>query len=112
MRPWRSALCTAALIAASIPAIAGAAPPAPCEMLLAVELTPDVPDPRDPGFLSSLLSNHPGYRLTLRNQLDASVVLLELTGPGPDDGCLAVVDTMRNDARVQSIEVSSAPSQP
>jgi hypothetical protein len=97
------------LIAAmSVAVLAGttatAAPPEPCDMPLIVELTPDVPDPRDTGFLSSLLSNHPGYRLTLRRQDDDTVIVLELTGPGPDDRCQSVVDAMRRDGRVLSVE--------
>jgi len=36
------------------------ASPAVCNMRLSVELTPDVPNPVDLGFLSSLLSNQAG----------------------------------------------------
>jgi hypothetical protein len=39
-------------------------PDTACEARLTVELTPDVPDATDAGFLSSLLTNHPDYRLS------------------------------------------------
>jgi len=53
------------------------------DMQLTVELTPDVPDPQDAGFLSSLLSNQVNYRLTMLRERDGSVIVLELTGPAP-----------------------------
>jgi hypothetical protein len=86
---------------------AQAAPFPPCDLRLRVELSPDGPNPRDAGFVSSLLGNHPDYRLTLQQQdpESASLFTLELTGPGPEAGCGEVVDSMRNDARVVSVEV-------
>lgn len=80
---------------------AAGAPPAPCDKYLTVELTPDVPNPRDLAFLSSLLTV-PGYQLVWRQQTDASIEL-ELTGPGPEDQCRAVIAAMRKDARIRSI---------
>jgi hypothetical protein len=80
--------------------------PAACDLRLVVQLTPDVPNPRDPGFLSSLLGNHPSYRLNLRQERDDSLLVLDLTGPAPDDGCQSVVDAMRKDARVIFIRTS------
>jgi hypothetical protein len=90
--------------AASNPASASA--PRPCDLRLTVALTPDVPNPRDPGFLSSLLSNHPSYQLILLQQRDSSVIGVELTGPGPESGCSDVVETMRRDGRVLSVNPS------
>ena len=90
--------------AASNPATASA--PGPCDLKLTVELTPDVPNPSDPGFLSSLLSNHPAYQLILLQQRDSSVIGVELTGPGPESGCRHVVETMRRDGRVLSVVAS------
>ena len=84
---------------------AEAAPPAPCDMRLSVELTPDVPNPGDVGFLTSLLGDHSGYQLTLRRQRDGSVLVLELSGPGPDYLCRNVVEAMRKDGRVLSVRV-------
>jgi hypothetical protein len=73
-----------------------------CDMRLAVQLTPDVPDPRAASFLSSLVGD-PGYQLIWRGKRDDAMTELELTGPGPDYRCQAVVDAMRKDSRVQSI---------
>jgi hypothetical protein len=75
-------------------------------MRLAVEVTPDVPNPGDGGFISSLLGDHPGYQLFLLQAVDDTHVILQLQGPGSSDRCQAVVDGMRNDGRVLSIEVS------
>jgi hypothetical protein len=86
-----------------------AVPPAACDMRLNVGLTPDVPNPRDEGFLSSLLSNNPAYRLTFLRQGPGAVVL-DLTGPGPAYSCRRVVETMRRDGRVLSIDVQREPS--
>jgi hypothetical protein len=83
---------------------ASAAPPASCDLQLAVTLTPDVPNPSDDEFLSSLLSNNTGYELTLRQQPNSSAVVVELIGPGPDYRCHNVVETMRKDARVLSVD--------
>jgi hypothetical protein len=85
--------------------IADAASPEPCNMHLSVMLTPDVPNPGDLGFLSSLLSNQSGYRLTLERQGRGSVLVLDLSGPGPDDRCRNVIETMRRDAHVLSVDV-------
>ena len=74
-----------------------------CDIRLRVQLTPDVPNPRDLGFLSSLLSNHPGYRLTLRRESSDTNIVVDLTGPGPDDRCQNVIDTMRKDGRVLTV---------
>ena len=109
----RFVLTAALLIAAfQVLALGGgsaaqAAPVAPCDLRLQVELTPDVPYPRDAGFVSSLLGNHLEYQLTLLRQdpENSSVVTLDLTGPGPVAGCRAVVSSLRKDARVASVEV-------
>jgi hypothetical protein len=83
---------------------AAAQTPPTCHRHLQVELTPDVPNPRDLAFLSSLLTQ-PGFQLSWTGQ-DGSVIELDLTGPGPDDQCRAVIAAMRKDGRVQSITVS------
>jgi hypothetical protein len=90
--------------------VAAAAPAAPCDVRLSVALTPDVPNAGDVGFLSSLLGDHTGYQLTLRRQRAGSVIVLELTGPGPDYLCRNVVEAMRKDGRVLSVRVHEEPS--
>ena len=79
---------------------------AECAMRLAVEVTPDVPDPSDSAFISSLLGDHPGYHLFLLRVVDDTNVILELQGPGPPDRCQAVVNSISNDGRVASIQAS------
>src|ERR1700752_1027979 len=115
MRSYLKFTLATALLIAVLEVLAVAAPNssaqaalvAPCDMRLRVELTPDVPAPLDPGFISSLLGNHPDYQLTVRQEdpNDSSVVALDLTGPGPEAGCRDVVASMRKDARVTAIEV-------
>jgi hypothetical protein len=108
----------AGLLLLGLVATQGAAAAAPeaaaaeeeCSARLTVELTPDVRDVSNAGFLSSLLNNHPGYRLELRKQFDPSLMELELSGPGPGYLCRNIVDGMRRDARVLSIHVDSAES--
>ena len=80
-----------------------AAAPEACDKYLSVELTPDVPNPRDLAFLSSLLTV-PGYQLVWRQQ-NGTAVELELTGPGPEDQCRNVIAAMRKDGRIRSISV-------
>jgi hypothetical protein len=80
--------------------------PPVCSMRLSIEVTPDVPDPTDPGFLSSLLGNHPGYALYFLGKGDDTHVYVQLQGPGPGERCQEVVDSMRNDGRVASVGVS------
>ena len=77
-----------------------------CSLRLSVEVTPDVPNPGNGAFISSLLGNHTDYQLFLLRVVDDTHVNLRLQGPGPDERCQAVVDSMRNDGRVQSIDAS------
>jgi hypothetical protein len=84
--------------------------PAPCDVRLTVALTPDVPDPTDAGFLGSLLSNQVDYALSLRRERRGSVLLLELTGPGPDERCQKAIEAIRRDGRVLSVRVQNAPA--
>jgi hypothetical protein len=82
---------------------AAVAAPESCDKYLTVELTPDVPNPRDLGFLSSLLTV-PGYQLVWRQQ-NGTAIEVELIGSGPEDQCRAVIAAMRKDGRVRSIHV-------
>jgi hypothetical protein len=76
-----------------------------CDVRLSVHLTPDIPNPLDPGFLSSLLENHPGYRLILRRVVDDTNLELELFGPGRLAECQDVVQSMQADGRVLDVRV-------
>lgn len=87
--------------------VAAASAAAPCDVRLVVDLGPDVPAPRDPGFLSSLLGNHPGYQLVWTGRTSSSRIILTLTGPGSEQQCQDVIDTMRRDGRVLSVRVES-----
>jgi hypothetical protein len=78
-----------------------------CEARLTVEPSPSVPSASDDGFLSSLLNNHFSYRLSLLRQDGSSVIELDLTGPGPSYRCQNVIESMRKDARVESIHIES-----
>jgi hypothetical protein len=105
MNRWTRGLLGTALLAIVFGVEDAAAdPPGPCDKYLTVALTPDVPNPRDLAFLSSLLTI-PGYQLVWRKQNDDTSIELELTGPGPEDQCRAVIAAIRKDARVQSIHV-------
>ena len=77
-----------------------------CAVRLSVEVTPDVPNPGNSAFISSLLGNHTDYQLYLVRVVDDTHVNLQLQGPGPAERCQAVIDSMRDDGRVQSIESS------
>jgi hypothetical protein len=90
---------------------ANAAPVPSCTMHLSVLLTPDVPNPFDRGFLSSLIGNHPHYQLIARSPDNGSNLDVLLNGPGPNYRCQMVIDAMRKDARVLSIDVQPEPSQ-
>jgi hypothetical protein len=96
-------LATLIVAALAVGTAAAQAPPT-CHRHLSVELTPDVPNPRDLAFLSSLLTQ-PGFQLSWTGQ-NGSVVELDLVGPGPDDQCRAVIAAMRKDGRVQSVTVT------
>jgi hypothetical protein len=76
MKSYRWVTLIAALLITAVPVGAiAAASPAACDLRLSVELTPDIPDPLDAGFLSSLLSNEVNYQLTLLGSRRGSVVL-------------------------------------
>ena len=100
---------TVILGALTIAALAGGhvamADPAPCDVRLNVELTPDVPDPRDEEFISSLLDDQVDYQLTLRREASDTAIVLQLTGPGPAYRCQKVLDVIRRDARVLSVHL-------
>jgi hypothetical protein len=73
---------SAAMLAAMLVTNSAAASPV-CDIQLHVELTPDIPDPFDSGFLSSLLSNQTGYRVTLLGRRPGSVLVISSLAPVP-----------------------------
>jgi hypothetical protein len=105
-RTWGAVAAVALLAALGRPSTA-AAQESPCDVRLTVALTPDVPHASDDGFLSSLLNNHIAYRLELLRQDDSSTIEVDLRGPGPEYRCQNVIESMRKDARVESIQVES-----
>ncbi|HEY4213622.1 MAG TPA: hypothetical protein VGM84_19245 [Steroidobacteraceae bacterium] len=84
-----------------------AAEPPKCSLKLTVQVSAAVPDAHDDGFLSSLLSNNPAYRLDYLKRVDPSTVALELSGPGTEAKCQEVVASMRKDARISAIQAES-----
>jgi hypothetical protein len=82
-------------------AIAGA--PTQCDVRLALHLTPDASNPKDQGFLDSLLAD-PQYRLTWVRGTDTRAVV-ELTGPASDRRCRAGIRRLANSAFVLDIKV-------
>ena len=111
MKSYRWLTLIAALLITAVPVgNIAAASPAACDLRLSVELTPDIPDPLDDGFLSSLLSNEVSYQLTLLGSRPGSVIAIELTGPGPEYRCQSVVEAMRRDGRVLSIHLDQESS--
>ena len=77
----------------------------PCHLTLSVRFSPEVPDPRSPGFLSSF-EGQPGFRLIWKGGSNSNMSqTLELIGPGPEYRCMREVDRMRKDARVIDIRV-------
>lgn len=98
------------VLAAMLPwTAAHAETPAQCDVRLIVHLTPDVPDAAASGFLSSLLTN-PNFRLAVLGKVGDRDVAMELSGPGSPGSCNHVIDGMRRDARVVSIEVQGGTS--
>jgi hypothetical protein len=103
---------SAVLLAAVLAGGLAPASAAVCKMHLRVELTPDVPVPLESGFLSSLLSNRVSYRLTLLALQPGSIMVAELTGPGPEYRCRNVVETMRRDGRILSVHIERGSATP
>jgi hypothetical protein len=107
-KPGRGIFGVMALASMLVFGTAAAATPAACHVRLTVELTPDVPDPTDAGFLGSLLSNQVNYLLSMLRERSDSLLVLELTGPGPDYRCHQAIETIRRDGRVLSVHVNKA----
>jgi hypothetical protein len=104
---WTAILASAAPLAVAGNSSIAAAEDQICAVRLTVEVSLGVPRASDDGFLSSLLSNHFAYRLDFLQQNGFSVIEVELIGPGPSYRCERVIESMRKDARVESIRVES-----
>jgi hypothetical protein len=76
-----------------------------CTLLLKVKLTPDVENPKDPAFLSTLVGD-PSYSLVLvRASRDSEVLQLS----GPPNSCRKQVRIMRTSAWVIYVHVLQPP---
>lgn len=112
-RVFATASLIVALAFPAVSTVAEAAPPAPCDLRLAVRFTPDVSNPRDPAFLGGLLGSNTGYMLRVHRRgsdSDDSYAELQLTGPGPSYQCESVVDSIRHNGSVISLDVIAPPS--
>ena len=105
LRPGHKALLALVLLAvcATAPAQQTTAPV--CQLSFLLELTPDVPNVRDPAFVSSLLGDHGGFRLYLQHVVDDTHLTMSILGPGMRRDCRQVLDDIRKDARVKSLQV-------
>jgi hypothetical protein len=85
--------------------MAAAAEPAHCQVKLSVQLTPDVPNARSPGFLSSL-ADDPMFRLIWAGSTPTRVIL-QLVGPGPQYRCENEMRRIERDGRVLKLDTIS-----
>ena len=75
-----------------------------CDVRLALTLTPDVPNPQDPGFLGAMLSNSTGYQLTWISGSDTQATV-QLSGPGTSTQCDEAVSKLSKDGHVLNVKV-------
>jgi hypothetical protein len=101
---WMAA-STALLIACGAALAQQSAVPRACTLRFVAELSPDVPNPRDNSFVSSLLGDHSGFALYLEHVIDDTHLDMLLVGPGPGRNCRQVLDSIGKDSRIQSIAV-------
>ncbi len=102
--PWSGAcLFSIAFTVVLCSGTVGAAAPEKCRARLEVKLTPDVPNPRDPSFLSALAAN-PLYQLTWVSGTD-SMAVYDLTGPATDYQCEEEIKRLRRDAHLMDLKV-------
>jgi hypothetical protein len=66
-------------------------------------LAPDVPNPRDPSFLSALSAN-PLYTITWVEGNDSTAVV-DLTGPATDYHCDDEIRRLSRDAHILNLKV-------
>jgi hypothetical protein len=82
---------------------ASAAEPAECKARLQLKLTPDVPNPRDPGFLATLAGS-PLYRLTWIEGDESNAVVL-LIGPATDYRCEKQIGQISRNSHIADLKV-------
>lgn len=75
----------------------------PCHARLLISIDAEVPDTRNPAFLSGLLAN-PQYRLSWVTG-DSSSAVYDLSGPAEDQGCANGIDQIRRGAAVLDVKV-------
>jgi hypothetical protein len=74
-----------------------------CHARLLLRLTLDVPNPRDPSFLSALTAN-PLYQLIWVEGNDTTATV-DLTGPPTDYHCEDEIKRLRRDAHIADLKV-------
>jgi hypothetical protein len=101
----RCASSTVAVALAAVPNTVYGESPVPdrCHARLSLTLTPDIPNPRDPSFLSALSAN-PLYTLTWVEGHDSTAVV-DLTGPATDYHCADEIRRLSKDAHVMDLKV-------
>jgi hypothetical protein len=99
-----------AILATWLLASAAAAEQDRCQARLEVKLTPDVPNPRDPSFLSALAAS-PLYELTWVSSTDETVVL-NLKGPATDYQCQQEINRIGRDTHILDLKVVPASGPP
>jgi hypothetical protein len=74
-----------------------------CHARLLLRLTPDVPNPRDPSFLSALTAN-PLYEIVWVEGNDTTATV-DLIGPAIDYHCEDEIKRIRRDAHIMELKV-------
>jgi hypothetical protein len=74
-----------------------------CRVRIEITLDPEVNDPRDPSFLSSLMGSA-GYQLKWV-QGDDSISIYDLSGPATDNGCANMIEQIGKSSAVTSVRV-------
>ena len=74
-----------------------------CRARIEVTLDPEVNDPREPSFLSSLLAT-PGYQLTWVSGNDETTIY-ELKGPASDNGCANMIEQIGKSSAVLKVRI-------
>jgi hypothetical protein len=105
MDAHKSASLIVGVVLAAVPNTGHAANAIPdrCHARLSLTLTPDVPDPRDPSFLSALSAN-PLYAITWVEGSDSTAVV-DLTGPAIDYHCSEEIRRLSRDAHILDLKI-------